>query len=167
MRYAAIMPNDVVDGEGVCVSLWMQGCPNRCKGCHNPELWDPKGGIEKGFDLIIGEILDLLKKNGVSRNFSILGGEPLTELNSNYIWSRLILQRIKEVYPETKTYLWTGYTYEKLNKAQRSVLQYVDVLIDGPYIQEQRNITLKLRGSSNQRVINMQETIKRGEIVLW
>lgn len=167
MRYAAIMPNDVVDGEGVCVSLWMQGCPNRCKGCHNPELWDPRGGIEKEFDDIIGEILDLLKKNGVSRNFSILGGEPLTELNSNCVWSRLILQRIKEVYPETKTYLWTGYIYEKLNNAQRAALRYVDVLIDGPYVQEQRNITLKLRGSSNQRVINVQETIKRGEVVLW
>lgn len=152
VRFAAINKNDFINGEGVCVSLWMQGCPHHCKGCHNPEQWDFNGGNEIDIDILINEILIAIKANGIQRNFSILGGEPMAQRNiSNTLY---ILEQIKKHFPKIKTYVWTGYTIEELlSLYNKEILQNIDILIDGRFILEERDITLKLRGSKNQRIL--------------
>lgn len=155
-RYAKIKFNDIVDGEGICVSFWTQGCPFRCPGCHNPDTWDFNGGIEIPSD-IKGQIIKALSANGVQRNFSVLGGEPLCEENLDLVHSLIMAVRI--AYPEIKIFVWSGFVIETLKKRAETnekladILKNIDVLIDGPFIQEERNITLKLRGSSNQRIL--------------
>lgn len=155
-RYAAIKPNDVVDGEGICVSFWVQGCPFHCKGCHNPDTWDFEGGHLFSEDTI-QEILGLISKNGIVRNFSVLGGEPLCP--ENLSMTKKVMESVRNRYPQIMLYLWTGYVYESLSDSQKDALQFVDVLIDGPFQLEHRNITLKFRGSPNQRII----LLKKGE----
>ena len=152
VKFAAINKNDFINGEGVCVSLWVQGCPHHCKGCHNPEQWDFNGGNEIDIDILINEILIAIEANGIQRNFSILGGEPMAQRNiSNTLY---ILEQIKKHFPNIKTYVWTGYTIEELlSLYNKEILQNIDVLIDGRFILEERDITLKLRGSKNQRIL--------------
>lgn len=152
VKFAAINKNDFINGEGVCVSLWMQGCPHHCKGCHNPEQWDFNGGKEIDIDILINEILIAIEANGIQRNFSILGGEPMTQRNiSNTLY---ILGQVKKHFPNIKTYVWTGYTIEELlSLYNKEILQNIDILIDGRFILEERDITLKLRGSKNQRIL--------------
>lgn len=155
-KYAKIKFNDIVDGEGICVSFWTQGCPFRCPGCHNPDTWDFNGGVEIPSD-IKGQIIKALSANGVQRNFSVLGGEPLCDENLDLVHSLIMAVRI--AYPEIKIFVWSGFVIETLKKRAETnekladILKNIDVLIDGPFIQEERNITLKLRGSSNQRVL--------------
>ena len=152
VKFAAINKNDFINGEGVCVSLWIQGCPQHCKGCHNPEQWDFNGGNEIDIDILINEILIAIEANGIQRNFSILGGEPMAQRNiSNTLY---ILEQIKKHFSNIKTYVWTGYTIEELlSLYNKEILQNIDVLIDGRFILEERDITLKLRGSKNQRIL--------------
>ena len=152
VKFAAINKNDFINGEGVCVSLWMQGCPHHCKGCHNPEQWDFNGGNEIDIDILINEILIAIEANGIQRNFSILGGEPMAQRNiSNTLY---ILGQIKKHFPNIKTYVWTGYTIEELlSLYNKEILQNIDILIDGRFILAERDITLKLRGSKNQRIL--------------
>ena len=155
MNYAYINPNDVVNGEGVCVSFWCQGCPHHCEGCFNPETWDFKGGNPLPAD-IIGIIIKMISANGIQRNFSILGGEPLCDENKELV-NNLIL-KVRTAFPHIKIFLWTGYTLEALkNKADtdaviNSILNNLDVLIDGLYEKEKRNLALKWRGSENQEI---------------
>ena len=155
-KYAKIKFNDIVDGEGICVSFWTQGCPFRCPGCHNPDTWDFNGGVEIPSD-IKGQIIKALSANGVQRNFSVLGGEPLCEENLDLVHSVIMAVRI--AYPEIKIFVWSGFVIETLKKRAETnekladILKNIDVLIDGPFIQEERNITLKFRGSNNQRVL--------------
>lgn len=153
-KYAAIKANDIVDiDEGICVSFWTQGCPHRCKGCHNPETWDFNDGIEFTEETM-QELIKLISANGIHREFSILGGEPLCPQNLLLVSS--IVARVKKEYPNIRIFLWTGYTLEYLLKSKDANMQYllkeIDVLIDGPYIEAQRDIRLPLRGSTNQRV---------------
>lgn len=152
VKFAAINKNDFINGEGVCVSLWVQGCPHHCKGCHNPEQWDFNGGNEIDIDILINEILIAIEANGIQRNFSVLGGEPMAQRNiSNTLY---ILEQIKKHFPKIKTYVWTGYTIEELlSLYNKEILQNIDILIDGRFILEERDITLKLRGSKNQRIL--------------
>lgn len=152
VKFAAINKNDFINGEGVCVSLWVQGCPHHCKGCHNPEQWDFNGGNEIDIDILINEILIAIEANGIQRNFSILGGEPMAQRNiSNTLY---ILEQIKKHFPNIKTYVWTGYTIEELlSLYNKEILQNIDILIDGRFVLEERDITLKLRGSKNQRIL--------------
>lgn len=153
-RYAKIMTNDIVDGTDVCVSLWMQGCPIKCQGCHNSSIWDFNGGYEIPTD-IRGHIIKAICANGIIRNFSVLGGEPLCQENVKDVDD--IISGVRIAYPEIKIFLWTGYTLEQLkeqkNKHIDNILSNIDVLIDGPYIESLRDITLELRGSANQRIL--------------
>ena len=153
-RYAKIMTNDIVDGTGVCVSLWMQGCPIKCQGCHNSSIWDFNGGYEIPTD-IRGHIIKAICANGIIRNFSVLGGEPLCQENVQDVDD--IISGVRIAYPEIKIFLWTGYTLEQLkeqkNKHIDNILSNIDVLIDGPYVESLRDITLELRGSANQRIL--------------
>ncbi|GAA0093004.1 anaerobic ribonucleoside-triphosphate reductase activating protein [Paraclostridium bifermentans] len=164
MRINTIKENDVVNGEGVMVSVWVQGCPHRCKGCHNPETWDFKGEIVKSSEKLYEEIKSYLDKDGIERNLSILGGEPLCHSNIVGVWS--ILRRFKNDFPDRKVYLWTGYTMEQFGDFQNNILPYVDYLIDGKYEEDKKDLSLFLRGSSNQRVIDVKETLRTKSIKL-
>lgn len=161
MRYAGIIKNDIAAGQGVCVTFFTQGCDAHCPGCHNPQTWDFEGGYEFTQDTL-NEILSALKANGVQRNFCIMGGEPLH--SNNLFLTNLVITEVKNKYPDIKIYIWTGYVYEDLlakhEKILQNILQNTDVLIDGPFIKEKRDITLPMRGSSNQRIIELKETNK-------
>ena len=154
-RYADIKYNDIVDGEKVCVSFWAQGCPHRCKGCHNPETWAFDGGYELT-DEIINKMLDKIGENGIDRNFSILGGEPLC-IDNIYL-TKDIIKKVRERYPDITIYVWTGYTLRELigDEIYDDILPMIDVLIDGRYIESERNLKLHLRGSNNQRIWRRQ-----------
>ena len=150
MRIAGINKNDVVNGEGICVALFTQGCPFHCKGCFNPETWDYNGGKEVPISDLISNIETAIAANGVPRNFSILGGEPLIERNLEEL--KILLSTVKKDFPHITIFLWTGFTIEELTSAQKEVTQYIDVLIDGQYNEKLRDVSLHLRGSSNQRI---------------
>ena len=151
MRIAGIDKNDAVNGEGVSVSIWFQGCPHHCFKCHNPETWDQDGGKEINRADLLEEIKKAIIKNGIVRNVSFLGGEPLAPYNVKD--AIFLAQKIKEFSSKSKIYLWTGYTIEDFTEEMKEIYQYVDVIIDGKYIDNLRDITLPLRGSSNQRII--------------
>lgn len=157
MRYTAIKENDIANGPGVNVSFWVQGCKNHCKDCQNPETWSFTGGKEFTKDTL-SNLFKALKANGINRNLSILGGEPLCP--ENIPITKYIIQQVKEKYPETKIYLWSGYYYDELIKnkeIKEEIFPYLDILVDGPYINSQRDITLKWRGSRNQNIIYLKK----------
>lgn len=156
MQYSGIIYNDFSAAPGVSVTFFTQGCPHRCQGCHNPETWDFEGGKEFTPDLI-DKICEALTANGIQRNFCLMGGEPLCQ--ENIFLSNLIIKSIKERLPQVKIYVWTGYVYEELihnnNKHIQMLLDATDVLIDGPYVEAMKDLTLPMRGSSNQRIIDL------------
>ena len=161
MKYAGLMENDFNDGEGICVSLWTQGCPHHCPGCHNPETWDFNGGYDVPDD-IRGEIVKAISANGITRNFSILGGEPLCKENLDFVLN--IITAVRVAYPNIKIYIWTGYTFAELIEQNDdriiNILKKANYLIDGKYDETLRDTTLPLRGSSNQEIINLDELKK-------
>lgn len=154
MRYAGIIPNDLSAAPGVCVTFFTQGCPHHCPGCHNPETWDYEGGKEFEGNTI-ERIEQYLTANGIHRDLCIMGGEPLCP--ENQFLTLLICNTIKDKLPDTKIYIWTGYTLEELNKDSNTrisqILEKTDAIIDGPYIAAERDITLPMRGSRNQRIL--------------
>lgn len=154
MRYAGIIPNDLSAAPGVCVTFFTQGCPHHCPGCHNPETWDYEGGKEFEGNTI-ERIEQYLTANGIHRDLCIMGGEPLCP--DNQFLTLLICNTIKDKLPDTKIYIWTGYTLEELNKDNNTrisqILEKTDAIIDGPYIAAERDITLPMRGSRNQRIL--------------
>lgn len=159
MRYAGINYNDMCAAPGVSVTLFTQGCPHHCEGCHNPETWDFNGGKEFTPE-VLKKIVAGLTKNGIKRSFCIMGGEPLCEQNT--LLTLMTIQYVKQHLPEVKIYLWTGYYYKELLKSPDPkiplILKEVDVLVDGPFVKPLRDITLKMRGSSNQNIINLKES---------
>ena len=163
MQYAGIIKNDIAAGKKVNVSFFVQGCPFHCAGCHNPETWDFNGGKEFT-DETLQTIINSISANDVQRNFSLMGGEPLCE--GNLFLSYLIISTVREKYPNIEIYVWSGYTLEELlNRANseerlKRILQMSNYLIDGPFILEERDITLPMRGSRNQRIINLKEELK-------
>lgn len=153
---------DISDGEGIGVAIYTQGCPIHCFNCHNPQTWDYESGTEytkEHEDLII----NLMNKNWIN-HLAILGGEPLIDRNLNDILS--LCKRSKETYPDKKIWLWSGYTWEKIIEHE-DILQYINVLVAGPYIDEQRDITLKWRGSANQEVIDVRESLNQNKKILY
>ena len=155
MYYSDIKPNDSINGEGVCTSLFVSGCTNYCKGCFNKETWDFNYGSEFT-EKEMNYILECIDKNDILRNFSILGGDPLHEKNISTVLD--ILDKVKTKFPAITTYVWTGYLYEDLiEKYDEKIFKNIDVLIDGKFEEGKKDISLKLRGSSNQRIINLKE----------
>lgn len=164
IRIAGLNKNDVVNGVGISVSLFLQGCHFHCKGCHNPETWDPNGGMPYDWNDIINQVLEAISANGLQRNLSILGGEPLDSYDKRD-FIRLLIKVVKQRFPDIKICIWTGYTITQLREDLNltdagEILANIDYLIEGPFILEKRDITLKWRGSRNQNIINM----KTGEI---
>lgn len=157
MRYSGLIRNDLAAAPGISVSFFTQGCPHRCKGCHNPETWDFNGGKEFTQDTL-REIVEALEANGIERSLCIMGGEPLCEENTLLVL--MTLQYVKQRLPETKVYIWTGYYYDELLKKNDPkiplILDLADYLIDGPYIESMRDLSLQMRGSSNQSIIELK-----------
>ena len=160
MRYNKIRKMDISNGPGVRVSIFMQGCTFNCKNCFNPETHDFNGGKELT-DAVIEHILELAKKEYIE-GLSILGGEPLHPKNINV--STKLAKKFKETYPKKTIWVWTGFNYEN-NLKDKEILKYIDYLVDGQFIEEQKNPKLKYAGSSNQRVIDIKKTLKTGQVV--
>lgn len=160
MNYHNIDHCDMLNGEGVRVSLWVSGCSLHCKGCQNPQTWCFDSGIP--FDQEAKEELYNALNQHYIQGITFSGGNPL----DNFSEVLELCKEIKEKYPTKDIWLYTGYTYEELYYKEISrILLYIDVLVDGPYIEEQRDITLPWRGSKNQRVIDVQKTLEQGKVV--
>lgn len=156
MKYADIIYNDFTAGDGVSLTFFVQGCPIKCKGCHNPELQSFGGGHP--FDgEVLSSIIKGLTANGIQRNLCIMGGEPLCE--ENKFLTYMVIEKVKSELPDTPVYIWTGYTLEDIANRNddrvNKILALTDYLIDGPYIEEERDTTLKMRGSKNQRILKL------------
>lgn len=178
MNYHNLTYPDQNNGDGLRVVLWLSGCSHHCFNCQNPQTWDENSGIE--FDIEAKkELFDELSKDYIS-GITFSGGDPLHE--NNIIEVNNIIQEIKKQFPNKTIWLYTGYTWEELSpntlirgideestlhNVRANIIKSCNVVIDGPYIDDLRDITLKWRGSSNQRVIDVQKTLQNGEIVLW
>ena len=161
MRYAEITKCELSNGNDVGVSLYVQGCPLHCEGCFNPSTWDFSGG-EEWNTKVEKYLFDLIAPFYIKR-ISILGGEPLSPINRKDVMA--LIKRIKEKFPEKKIWVYTGYDLEDVYNLE--ILQYIDVLVDGAFHIKEKDLSLAFRGSSNQRLIDMKETLKTGEIVIW
>ena len=151
MNYLQYYPLDVVNGEGTRCTVFVSGCEHLCKGCHNTTSWDASKGHL--FDQAIEDriIADLGDQRIHRDGLSLSGGDPLFPPNVPAILK--LVQRVKQTYPDKDIWLWSGYTLETLTPEQKEVIDYVDVLIDGKFELEKRNLSLPWRGSSNQRII--------------
>lgn len=158
MRYSGLILNDITAAPGLCVSFFTQGCPHHCPGCHNPDTWAFEGGKQFTTETL-NEIIAGLTAQGIQRDLCIMGGEPLCE--DNAFLTHMVIQEARKKVPGVKVYIWSGYVYEDLlrstNPHVRGALELADVLIDGPYIAAERDLTLNMRGSRNQRVIDLHK----------
>ena len=163
-RYALIRTMDISNGEGIGISLFVQGCHFHCKNCFNPETWDFNGGKEWNEE-VKERFIKLANGEHVNR-ISILGGEPLCQENVGTVLD--LCQQLKKLYPQKKIWIYTGYTWECLVNQDftKKILENVDVLVDGPYVDELQDFNLRFRGSSNQRIINVSESLRNKKIVL-
>ena len=162
MRYNKIRKMDIANGEGVRVSIFFQGCAFHCKKCCNPETWDFDGGEEFG-DEQIEKIIKLASPDHIA-GLSILGGEPMHPKNIK--GTTRLAKKFKEVYPDKNIWAWTGFLFDEYLK-DKEICQYLDVLVDGQFKVELRDLTLKWRGSSNQRVIDVQKSLKKDKVILY
>lgn len=171
MKIAYVNHNDVNNSiDGTTISIWVQGCPHRCPGCHNPETWDFNGTTDceldsdQSIDLFLKEnIGKKINKNGVKRGVSLLGGEPFAPENEHF--SIKLIHYVRKNYPDHTLYVWTGYTLEELKEKYKKFpiiikeLHYIDILITDRFKIQERNVELKLRGSNNQRIWTTKNTI--------
>ena len=162
MKYNLIRKMDISNGPGVRVSIFMQGCTFHCKNCFNSNTWDFNGGEEFNEDTI-NEVLKLCGQSHI-KGLSILGGEPMHP--NNIDGTTKLAKAFKEKYPNKNLWMWSGFQFDKDLK-DKEVMKYVDVLVDGRYVDELHNPTLKWKGSSNQRVIDVQKSLKENKITFW
>ena len=161
MRYNKIRKMDISNGPGVRVSIFFQGCSFHCKNCFNPDTWDFDGGLEFD-DKVISEILELCSMDHIT-GLSILGGEPMHPNNIDA--STKLAKAFKEKYPNKTIWAWSGFLFDNLK--DKEIINYIDVLVDGQFIDEKRDPRLKWRGSSNQRVIDVEKSLRKNNIVLY
>lgn len=173
MNYATIKWCDIANGEGVRISLFVSGCTHRCKNCFNEVAWDFSYG--ELFDEATQEkVLKELASDYIA-GLSLLGGEPFEPQNQEALYP--FVKRVRELYPHKTVWCYTGFVFDEKRGELRenhkntpwtkALLSLIDVLVDGPYIEELKDIRLKFRGSSNQRVIDVKKTLEKGEIVLY
>ena len=171
MNYATIKNCDIANGPGVRVSLFVSGCTHRCPGCFNEVAWDFEYG-EPFTEQTIEMIIKMMEPAHI-KGLTLLGGEPFEPQNQPALVE--LLRRVKAAYPEKSIWAFSGYLFDKdilawrLGKREitEEFLSYLDVLVDGPFIQEKKNLSLRFRGSENQRLINVPESLSREEVVLW
>lgn len=170
MRYAQITPFEVCNGKGAGVSLFVQGCRFQCKGCFNQDAWDFNGGKE-WTEEIEEKLFELVDRPYIKR-ISILGGEPLADEHVDKVYDLIL--KIKDRFPDKTIWLYTGYNFENIiNRSligtyaiyRRKIVSECDVVVDGKFIEELRDITLRFKGSKNQRVIDIKESLRQNEIV--
>lgn len=160
MNYHYITKTDLKNGDGLRVVLWVAGCNHMCKNCHNPETWDHNGG--KLFDENAKqELFDELKKDYIS-GITFSGGDPLFPANREVIGQ--LIEEISKKFPDKTIWCYTGYLFEQIKNLP--FLKYIDVLIDGPFIESQKELKLKWKGSKNQRVIMVKDSLKQNKIIL-
>ncbi|MBC6004998.1 MAG: anaerobic ribonucleoside-triphosphate reductase activating protein [Paeniclostridium sordellii] len=164
MRFSKIKDNDIANGLGITMSFWTQGCPHHCKGCFNKETWNFEDG-EEFTQEDLKYIIESINKNNIKRDLSILGGEPLCPENVEGVIT--LCKEFKRHYPEKLIYLWTGYTIENFDDIQKEILNYIDILIDGKFEEDRKNLSIKLRGSSNQRVIDVKRYLEDDAVILY
>ena len=162
MRYNKIRKMDISNGPGIRISIFFQGCAFKCKNCFNPETWDFDKG-EEFTDKTIDMILELGREDYI-KGLSILGGEPMHPINIK--GTIKLAKSWKEKFPSKTIWAWSGFTYEDYVSKQ-DIINYIDVLVDGQYVDELRDPRLKYCGSSNQRVIDIKKTIKNKEVTLY
>ncbi|MBQ5333617.1 MAG: anaerobic ribonucleoside-triphosphate reductase activating protein [Oscillospiraceae bacterium] len=171
MYYGEIKKFDIADGPGVRVSLFVSGCTHHCKGCFNPETWDFTYGNEYT-EAAEREIIKALEPDYID-GLTLLGGEPMEKVNQRGLLP--LLKKVKKLFPQKTIWCYTGYILEtELLSDSRArcectdeILSFIDVLVDGEFVEEMKNISLRFRGSSNQRLIDMKKTLEAGETVLW
>ena len=171
MNYATIKNCDIANGPGVRVSLFVSGCTHRCPGCFNEVAWDFDYG-EPFTQVTIDKILAMLAPAHV-KGLTLLGGEPFEPQNQGPIVT--LLRQVKAKYPQKSIWAFSGYLFDRDimpgrlgdPAVTREFLSYLDVLVDGPFVEKLKDLTLRFRGSSNQRLIDVPATMKKGEIVLW
>lgn len=160
MKYHNITKEDMLNGDGLRVVLWVSGCEHACEGCQNPITWDPEDGLTFDKDAE-GELFEQLEKDYIS-GITFTGGDPLYPSNRDEI-TRLT-EKVKENFPQKTVWLYTGYLWEDI--CDLPVIKYVDVIVDGRFILEQLDNTLYWKGSKNQRVINVRKSLDQGTVVL-
>lgn len=170
MNYAAIKPCDIANGPGVRVSLFVSGCTHHCPGCFQPETWDFQYGSPFTEDTM-AHILDLLAP-GYVEGLTLLGGEPMEPANREALLP--LLDAVRQRYPKKSIWCYTGYTFEVLRAGKPgpketidAMLSHLDVLVDGPFVESKKNLNLRFRGSSNQRLIAIPSSISTGCTILW
>ena len=171
MNYATIKNCDIANGPGVRVSLFVSGCTHKCKGCFNAVAWDFNYG-QPFTQQTVDEILNMLSPDYV-KGITLLGGEPFEPENQPAILD--LLRQIKRQNPDKSVWAFSGYLFDKDILSGRlgpweitkEYISYVDVLVDGPFIEEKKDLSLRFRGSSNQRIIDVPASLSKGEIVLW
>ena len=157
IRIAGLVPESYVDGDGIRFAIFMQGCQRNCAGCHNPETHSLDGGRL----IDTGEIISEVKKNPLLDGITLTGGEPLLQIDA----AKELARAAKSL--GLSVWLYTGYIFEELPPAAKTLLESVDVLIDGAFIESQRDLDLQFRGSRNQRIIDVKKTYAQNKIVLW
>lgn len=155
MRIAGIVRDSIVNGEGIRDVVFFQGCGKRCKGCHNPETWDYMGGCHR----FIGDIVNELSDS--SNDVTISGGEPIDQFDD-------LLELCEQLHKSGKhIWVYTGNVVDPTKRIYRALAQYVDVIVDGRFVEELKDTNLLFRGSSNQRIIDLPKSVKEEKIVLW
>lgn len=161
LRLAGVQDDSIVDGPGIRLTVFAQGCPHRCPGCHNPQTHDPAGGYWADAD----ELLQRLRENPLLRGITLSGGEPFLQAEAFAYLAKQARILGKDVV------CYSGYTFEQLLAMQdahvRALLEETDILVDGPYIEAQRDLELLFRGSANQRLIAVPESLRTGRVCLW
>lgn len=159
IRIAGIVQDSIVDGQGIRMTIFTQGCPHHCPGCHNAHTHDPNGGRE----VTVAEIIEQMRSNPLLDGVTFSGGEPFEQIEA--------VKHIAHEAHRLRLNVWcyTGWTWEQimLDPRKRGLLAYIDVLVDGRFILEQRSFELKWRGSKNQRVIAVEESLFKNEVMLW
>ena len=171
MNYATIKPFEVANGPGVRVSLFVSGCTHRCKGCFNEEAWDFSYG-EEFTDKEADRIIEALRPDYI-KGFSLLGGEPFEPVNQKELAP--LLERIKEAYPDKTIWCYSGYTLEADLLSGRlcdfsitkRMLDCIDILVDGKFVEEKKNLQLRFKDSENQRIIDLKKTLSENKTILW
>lgn len=163
INIAGIEAESVVDGEGWRFAIFTQGCKHHCKNCHNPQTWDMCGGTQMSVDSLVDTIEEAFKENILMDGVTLTGGDPLYQPDATL----RLCKKLKEL--DINIWVYTGFTYEEITKDEKlmDIMSYIDVLVDGPFVESLKSLELEYRGSSNQRILDMKKTLESGKPKLF